>query len=47
MQFYERMLALLQLNAHAAWQRDAESYLAEATDHADLERRLKQLYNQD
>jgi hypothetical protein len=44
MQFYERMLAWLDLNARAAWLHDAETYLAEATDLADLERRMKQLY---
>jgi hypothetical protein len=44
MEFYERMLAWLELDARAAWQRDVESYLAEAIDLADLERRIKQLY---
>jgi hypothetical protein len=44
MQFYERVLAWLELEARAAWQPDFESYLAEATDHADFERRMKQLY---
>lgn len=44
MQFYERVLAWLELNARAAWLPDAETYLAEATDPADLERRLKQIY---
>jgi hypothetical protein len=44
MQFYERTLAWLELNARAAWLRDAETYLAEATDLADLERRMKLLY---
>lgn len=44
MQLHERMLALLELNARAAWLHDVEAYLAEATDLADLERRLKQLY---
>jgi hypothetical protein len=44
MQFHERVLAWLELNARAAWLRDAETYLAEATDLADLERRMKLLY---
>lgn len=44
MQLYERVLAWLELNSRAAWLHDAEAYLAEATDLADLERRLKQLY---
>jgi hypothetical protein len=44
MQSYERVLAWLELDARAAWLRDVESYLAEATDLADLERRIKQLY---
>ena len=43
MQAYERVLAWLELNARAAWLRDVESYLAEASDLADLERRMRQL----
>jgi hypothetical protein len=33
-----------ELDARAAWLRDADAYLAEATDLADLERRMKRLY---
>jgi hypothetical protein len=44
MQPYERVLAWLELNARAAWLHDVEAYLAEATDVADLERRMKLLY---
>jgi hypothetical protein len=43
MQFHERILAWLELDARAAWLRAAETYLAEATDLADLERRMKLL----
>jgi hypothetical protein len=44
MQSHERVLAWLELNARAAWLPDIETYLAEATDLADLERRMKLLY---
>jgi hypothetical protein len=39
----KRLLAWLERRAHAARQREMDSYLAQATDAADLELRMREL----
>jgi hypothetical protein len=42
----QRFFAWLERSAHAAQQREVEKYLSQASDHVELENRMRQLERQ-